>query len=623
MSISNRDNTLRGARNLGRLDNRSRRINGYVGSRDLVDFAKFTLGEVRELNLSIGRIANRASSARITLRDARGSIIRSFKTSRRNITFRDDFGPGTYFIGIQRIRGEVNYKITAAARPAEPGERLDTARDLGVLAGTSIVSEFVGTTDPSDLYKFTINDVGNLQARVNSISAGSRVELIRDLNNNGLIDSGEVIASAVDSFAPFQPSVATDLPQGTYYVRVSPSSPSNSTQYELTLVNTPFGGSPPPDPGNILASARDLGAVAGTVTAREYVGVLDNLDAYRFTLNDLSNIQVSVQATSTNTQIQLVRDINGNGLVDNGEVIVSETNFSSANLSRFTQDLPPGTYFITVASRNTSASTLYELNLVATPYGGNGQPDPGNLLSSARNLGPVAGTVNIKEYVGVIDGLDAYRFTLNDLSNVQINVQATSTNTEIQLVRDINGNGLIDNGEVIASDTNFSSSNLSQITRDLPVGTYFITVASRTASASTLYQMSLVSTPFGGNGQPDPGSTISTARNIGVLSNTFLAKEHVSTNVDPSDFYQFTLNSTANLQARVQGTSGNTTIELILDSNGNGLVDSGELIQSDTNFSDSYLSSFIQNGLAAGTYFFRVTPRPGVATNYTVDFALI
>ncbi|GAB4151246.1 MAG: hypothetical protein Fur0046_30570 [Cyanobacteria bacterium J069] len=623
MSISNKDNTLRGARNLGRLGGSNKRVNGFVGSRDRIDFAKFTLGEVRELNLSIGRIANRASSARITLRDARGSIIRSFKTSRRNITFRDDFGPGTYFIGVQRLRGEVNYKITAAARPAEPGERLDTARDLGVLAGTSIVSEFVGTTDPSDIYKFTINDVGNLQARVNSISAGSRVELIRDLNNNGLIDSGEVIASSVDFSAPFQPSIATDLPQGTYYVRVSPSSPSNSTQYELTLVNTPFGGSPPPDPGNILASARNLGAVAGTVTAREYVGVLDSLDAYRFTLNDLSNIQVSVQATSTNTQIQLVRDINGNGLVDNGEVIVSETNFSSANLSRFTQDLPAGTYFITVASRNTSASTLYEMNLVATPYGGNGQPDPGNLLSSARNLGPVAGTVNVKEYVGVIDGLDAYRFTLNDLSNVQINVQATSNNTEIQLVRDINGNGLIDNGEVIASDTNFSSSNLSQITRDLPVGTYFITVASRDASASTLYQMSLVATPFGGNGQPDPGSTISTARNIGTLSNTFLAKEHVSVNVDPSDFYRFTLNSTANLQARVQGTSGNTTIELIRDSNGNGLVDSGELIRSDTNFSSSYLSSFIQNGLAAGTYFFRVTPRPGVATNYTVDFALV
>jgi hypothetical protein len=135
--------------------------------------------------------------------------------------------------------------------------------------------------------------------------------------------------------------------------------------------------------------------------------------------------------------------------------------------------------------------------------------------------------------------------------------------------------------------------------------------------------MSLVATPFGGNGQPDPGSTIPTARNIGVLSNTFLAKEHVSVNVDPSDFYQFTLNSTANLQARVQGTSGNTIIELIRDSNGNGLVDSGELIRSDTNFGSSYLSSFIQNGLAAGTYFFRVTPRPGVATNYTVDFALV
>jgi len=619
MSISNQDNTLRGARNLGRLG--TRRINGYVGSRDRIDFVKFTLGDVRELSLSIGRIANRASSARITLRNARGAVLRSFQTGRRNITFSDDFSPGTYFIGIQRIKGEVNYKITATARSPEPGERLDTARDLGVLAGTAIVSEFVGTTDPSDIYKFTISDVGNLQARVNSFSAGSRVELIRDLNTNGLIDAGEVIASNVDSFAPFQPSIATDLPQGTYYVRVSPSNPSNSTQYELTLVNTPFGGSPPPDPGNILATARNLGAVAGTVTAREYVGVLDSLDAYRFTLNDLSNIQVSVQATSTNTQIQLVRDINGNGLVDNGEVIVSETNFSSTNLSRFTQDLPAGTYFITVASRNASASTLYELNLVATPFGGDGQPDPGNLLSSARNLGPVAGTVNIKEYVGVIDELDAYRFTLNDLSNVQVNVQATSANTRIQLVRDINNNGLIDNGEVIISDTNFSSTNLSRFTQDLPVGTYFITVDSRNTNASTLYQMSLVATPFGGNGQPDPGNTIPTARNIGVLSNTYSAKEYVGT-VDSDDFYRFTLNSSATLQFRVTGSSANTEIQLIQDVNGNGIIDGGETIDRDTNFSSTFLST-ITRSLAAGTYFARVIPRNSrSSTNYSISLVI-
>ncbi|WP_448601889.1 PPC domain-containing protein [Thermoleptolyngbya sp.] len=492
MSISNQDNTLRGARNLGRLG--TRRINGYVGSRDPVDFVKFTLGDVRELSLSIGRIANRASSARITLRDARGAIIRNFRTSPRNITFRDKFPPGTYFIGIQRLRGEVNYRMTAAARPAEPGERLSTARNIGILAGTYTNSEFVGTTDPADIYRFTLNDVANLQARVTGTSANTRVELIRDLNNNGLVDSGEIIASGTNFGAPFLSRVNQDLPQGTYFVRITPSSSNTSTQYRLELVATPFGGSPPPDPGNILATARNLGAVAGTVTAREYVGVLDDLDAYRFTLNDLSNVQVSVQATSANTRIQLVRDINGNGLVDNGEVIVSETNFSSTNLSRFTQDLPAGTYFITVASRNASDSTLYEMNLVATPFGGDGQPDPGN--------------------------------------------------------------------------------------------------------------------------------TIPTARNIGVLSNTYSAKEYVGT-VDPEDFYRFTLNSTANLQARVQGTSGNTIIELIRDTNGNGLIDSGEIIRSDTNFSDSYLSSFVQNGLAAGTYFFRVRPRPSVSTNYTVDFALV
>ncbi|MFQ3629239.1 MAG: hypothetical protein SNJ81_16885, partial [Cyanobacteriota bacterium] len=409
MSISNKDNTLRGARNLGRLG--TRRINGYVGSRDRIDFAKFTLGEVRELDLSIGRIANRASSARITLRDARGAIIRSFNTGRRNITFRDKFPPGTYFIGIQRIRGEVNYKITAAARPAEPGERLDTARDIGVLAGTYTNSEFVGTTDPADIYRFTLNDVANLQARVTGISANTRVELIRDLNNNGLIDSREIIASGTNFGAPFLSRVTEDLPQGTYFLRITPSSTSTSTQYQLELVATPFGGLPS-DPGNTLPTARDLGVFSGTFIAKEYVGRLDEADFYKITLNDISNLQVSARATSTNTRVQLIRDLNNNGLVDNGEILASDTNFSSTFLSSINQDVPSGTYFIKVEPRDSGQSTLYELNLVATPFGGTLPADPGNTLSTARDIGVLSGTFSAREHVGFLDSDDFYRFTL-------------------------------------------------------------------------------------------------------------------------------------------------------------------------------------------------------------------
>lgn len=501
MSISNKDNTLKGARNLGSLGNR-KRINGIVGRKDRIDFAKFTLSEVSDFGLTLGRIAGRAS-ARVTLRNNRGAILQSFRSGDGARTFTGQLAEGTYYIGIQRLRGEVRYKLTASATVAtinnpggtpddnEPGEILSTARDVGILAGTYTNQEFVGTTDAVDFYKFTLNDVANLQARVNGTTSGTQIELIRDGNGNGLVDVDEVLASSNSSGSALLSSITEDLPPGTYFVKVAPSSSSASTQYQINLVATPFGGTISPEPGNTLPVARDLGVFSGTFSAKEYVGKIDSSDIYKFTLNDIANLQINVNGTSANTQIKLIRDINNNGLLDNDETLASDTNFSSTFLSSITQDVPSGTYFVAVEPRNISASTLYELNLVATPFGGTISPDPGNTLFAARDLGVFSGTFSAKEHVGILDPDDFYKFTLSSAANLQVKVNGSSANTRISLIQDINGNGLIDNNETLASDTNFSSTFLSQITRDLQANTYFIRVSPRNSDAPTNYSISL------------------------------------------------------------------------------------------------------------------------------------
>lgn len=489
MSISKKDNTLRGARNVGILSG-NKRISGLVSQKDKVDFVRFSLSGVSDFGLTLGRIRGR-SSARITLRNSQGSVLQSFKSGPQARTFNGNLAEGTYFIGIQRLRGTVNYKLTASATTAESGELLSTARDIGVLTGTYINQDLVGATNTGDLYKFTLTDIANLQARVDSSVAGTRVELIRDGNNNGLIDNGEILASGSDFSAPYLASLTEDLPSGTYFARVTPLSSSTSTPYHLSLVATPFGGSPLPEPGNTLPVARDLGSLSGTVSAKEYVGKLDSTDLYRFTLNDISNLQISVSGTSANTQIRLIRDINGNGLIDNEETLASDTSFSSTFLSSITQDLPAGAYFVSVEPRNASSSTLYTLNLVATPFGGTLSSDPGNTLPTAFDLGVFSGTFSAKEHVGLLDSVDFYRFTVANPANLQVRVTGSSANTRIQLIRDTNSNGLIDNGEILVSDTNFNSTFLSQITRDLQAGTYLIGVSPRNSSAPTNYSLSL------------------------------------------------------------------------------------------------------------------------------------
>ncbi len=493
MSISNKDNTLRNARNVGTLSG-SKRIGGFIGSRDKIDFAKFTLSGASEFGLTLGRVTGRAS-ARVTLRNSSGAVLENFKSGAKPKTIAASLAAGSYYISVQSLKGNINYNLAALATPATPPvppvEGLSSAVDIGVLSGTYTNQDFVGTTDPVDFYKFTLNDVANLQARVTSSSANTRVQLIRDGNGNGLVDNDEILASGTNFSSTFLSSATQDLPSGAYFIRVEPSNTSASTVYQLNLVATPFGGNVSPDPGNTLPTARDLGVFSGTLLTKDYVGQLDANDTYKFTLTDIANLQINVKGSSSNTRIQLIRDINSNGLIDNDEALASDSNTSSTFLSSITQDVPSGAYFIKVETSNTSNSSLYELNLVATPFGGNVSPDPGNTLPTARDIGVLSGTFSAKEHVGIIDSDDFYKFTLNNAATLQARVTATSTNTRIDLIRDTNGNGLIDNNEVVESDTNSSTTFLSNITEDLQAGTYFVRVRPQTTRRSTNYTLSL------------------------------------------------------------------------------------------------------------------------------------
>ncbi len=512
MSTSKKDNNLRGARDIGTLGG-NKGVNGFVGKKDKLDFARFSLSGASDFGLTLGGIkskGNSKSAVKVTLRDGNGSVFQSFKSSPKPRSFGGQLAAGTYYIGVQQLKGEVRYKLNTTATPvavvppppitpppsppAPAPDTLASALDIGVLTGTYLNSDFVGTTDPIDFYKFSIGDMGNLQVRVNGTSGNTRIQLIQDSNGNGLVDSAEILASVTNFSSTNLPGVTQDLPAGTYFVKVEPSSSSISTQYQISLVNTPFGGSGAPDPGNTLPAARDLGVVSGTLTAKEYIGRLDPTDIYRFTLSDISNLQVTSKGTSDSTRIQLIRDTNGNGLIDNDEVLASD-NFADDLATNIIQDLPAGAYFIKVDPRNGNSdiSTLYELNLVTTPFGGNGAPDPGNTLSTARDFGVLSSSPAIaKEYVGIADPDDFYKFTLNSAATLQAKATGSSDSTRIQLIRDINSNGLIDNNEILASD-NFPSGFLTEITQPLQAGAYFIRVNPRNGnnSNSTNYSLSL------------------------------------------------------------------------------------------------------------------------------------
>jgi len=477
MAISRSDNTSRGARALSF----GRTTKGLLGQRDRVDFYRFTASSQVDFSLSLSGLKANAnvrllngSLAPISIANRPGN-----QTEQISATLES----GTYYIQVQFVgrRGNTRYNLSTSATSTPPPPPSDgtigTAFDIGVLTTTYIKQDTIGTNDLVDFYKFTLNDIANLDVRLNDPAAVRSVQLIRDANNNGLVDDGEIFAGQ-----PFFGSIPLDIPRGTYFIRVEGFS-NVSRPYELTLVPTFFGGNISPDPGNTLPAASDLGVFSGTRSIKEYVGILDTNDLYRFTLNDLSNLQVSVTASSSPARVQLVRDNNNNGLIDSGEIFASGEGLGLVAPARVNQDLPAGTYFINVEPRF-NASTSYEINLGVTSFGGNGLPDPGDTLPTARDLGVLSSTTSLKEYVGVLDSEDFYRFTLSNAANLQARLAASSSIQALGLFQDTNNNGLIDNNE------NISNGNF---TRDLQAGTYFIRVRSF-GSFSTNYQVDLIPT---------------------------------------------------------------------------------------------------------------------------------
>ncbi len=122
---------------------------------------------------------------------------------------------------------------------SDPGNSLLTARNVvGVQNGSISLTEFVGTGDIDDFYRFDINTNSNFSLRLDGLTADADVRLIQDRNRNGVFDLGERISYSQESGTIPDVINLSNLAPGTYYVQVS-SFLRNSTNYNLTISATP------------------------------------------------------------------------------------------------------------------------------------------------------------------------------------------------------------------------------------------------------------------------------------------------------------------------------------------------------------------------------------------------
>jgi hypothetical protein len=261
--------------------------------------------------------------------------------------------------------------ISIATVVPDPGNTLGTAYDVGTLSGTRTFTDFVGSTDTSDIYRFSLSGTSNFNLSLTGLSNDADVRLIQDINSNGIIDSNdEIVRSSWGG--THDESINRSLTAGTYFVQVYQY--IGDTNYTLNLSTD--------KPSNLLLTETDAGLLSGTRTFSGSISSMNTSDIYRFSFSATSNINLTLSGLSNDADIRLIQDANNNGIIDSGEEII-RSSWGSNYSEGINSSLGAGNYFVQVYQYN--GDTNYNLSLSTGDWYNQNLSDPG-IIGQARTF---------------------------------------------------------------------------------------------------------------------------------------------------------------------------------------------------------------------------------------------
>jgi Calpain family cysteine protease/Bacterial pre-peptidase C-terminal domain len=291
----------------------------------------------------------------------------------------------------------IDSPIIASPFLFDPGETLATARNLGSLSSTLSINGSVGATDTIDFYRLSLTS-GHLNVALTGLSADADIRVIRDVNSNGTIDYGEILASSSRSSTYDETVNLSGLSSGDYFVEVRRY--SGDTSYKLRLSNSYTN--------DLLGVETDLGGLNGT---RVFSGQINNnntSDNYRFSVTNFTlpifgtsiptNVNVSLSGLSADADVRLLRDGNGNGIIDSGDVVTGSYR-GEAVAELFTTALQTGTYFVQVNQYNGNSD--YHLGISTGDWFSSNLNDS-EILGEARYAYYSDGSIGRNDMIGLL-----------------------------------------------------------------------------------------------------------------------------------------------------------------------------------------------------------------------------
>ncbi|PSB67190.1 hypothetical protein C7B61_07495, partial [filamentous cyanobacterium CCP1] len=116
------------------------------------------------------------------------------------------------------------------------------------------------------------------------------------------------------------------------------------------------------DPGTTLNKTHNLGTLNTSLVAHDLVGKMDTLDFYKFTTLKSGTFNATLSGISDAVYVSLIRDLNGNGVIDGDERLAYGSASTTWN-APLTRSIAPGTYFVEVRSYAAFDNTAYTLAL--------------------------------------------------------------------------------------------------------------------------------------------------------------------------------------------------------------------------------------------------------------------
>ncbi|HEY9645833.1 MAG TPA: CAP domain-containing protein [Chroococcidiopsis sp.] len=114
--------------------------------------------------------------------------------------------------------------------PDLAGSSLRKARELTLGRRTTVVNEFLGGSDRVDFYKLNTKNRSSFRVDLQRFKTNIDVELIQDLNKNGKVERGEVLATSRNLGKLPESINIVGLERGTFYLRV----------YNRSRIQTPY-----------------------------------------------------------------------------------------------------------------------------------------------------------------------------------------------------------------------------------------------------------------------------------------------------------------------------------------------------------------------------------------------